>query len=84
MVQAVLFFRLGYPAAKWRNVYKGLTVLEFLLKRGGGQVPHTRTHPHCDPRALGTLHARVCDAYGSAVRFWLVQDSNTFSGAERH
>ena len=31
-VQAVLEFRLGYPAAKWRNVYKALTVLEFLLK----------------------------------------------------
>ena len=37
-MQAVLFFRLGYPAAKWRNVYKGLTVLEFLLKRGAEQV----------------------------------------------
>ncbi len=32
--QAVLEFRLAYPAAKWRNVYKALTVLEFLLKRG--------------------------------------------------
>lgn len=30
----MLEFRLGYPAAKWRNVYKALTVLEFLLKRG--------------------------------------------------
>lgn len=32
--QAVLEFRLGYPPQKWRNVYKALTVLEFLLKRG--------------------------------------------------
>ena len=37
-LQAVLFFRLGYPAVKWRNVYKGLTVLEFLLRRGADQV----------------------------------------------
>ncbi len=37
-LQAVLFFRLGYPAAKWRNVYKGLTVLDFLLKRGSDQA----------------------------------------------
>jgi ENTH domain len=35
--QAVLEFRLGYPPDKWRNVYKALTVLEFLLKRG---APH--------------------------------------------
>ena len=33
-VQAVIQLRLGYPHAKWRNVYKGLTLLEFLLKRG--------------------------------------------------
>ena len=33
-VQAVIQLRLGYPPAKWRNVYKGLTLLEFLLKRG--------------------------------------------------
>ena len=26
--------RLGYPPAKWRNVYKALTLLEFLVKRG--------------------------------------------------
>lgn len=32
--QAVLEFRLAYPAEKWRNVYKALTVLEFLLTRG--------------------------------------------------
>ncbi len=43
-LQAVLFFRLGYPAAKWRNVYKGLTVLDFLLKRGSDQA-----------RAVGSL-----------------------------
>ncbi len=30
----MLQLRLGYPPAKWRNVYKALTVLEFLLKRG--------------------------------------------------
>lgn len=42
-MQAVLFFRLGYPAAKWRNVYKGLTVLEFLLKRGAEQVCRAAT-----------------------------------------
>ena len=32
--QAVIQLRLGYPPAKWRNVYKALTVLEFLVKRG--------------------------------------------------
>ncbi len=32
--QAVLQLRLGYAAAKWRNVYKALTVLEFLVRRG--------------------------------------------------
>jgi epsin len=32
--QAVIQLRLGYPPAKWRNVYKALTLLEFLLKRG--------------------------------------------------
>eukprot|EP00210_Caulerpa_lentillifera_P004338 g4137.t1 len=31
---AVLIFRLQYPPEKWRNVYKALQVLEFLLKRG--------------------------------------------------
>jgi ENTH domain len=36
-MQAVIELRLGYPAAKWRNVYKALTVLEFLLKRGSEQ-----------------------------------------------
>lgn len=30
----MLEFRLAYPAEKWRNVYKALTVLEFLLTRG--------------------------------------------------
>lgn len=29
--------RLNYPSEKWRNVYKGLQVLEFLLKRGSSQ-----------------------------------------------
>ncbi len=33
-LQAVIQLRLGYPPAKWRNVYKGLMLLEFLLKRG--------------------------------------------------
>ncbi|KAK9829298.1 hypothetical protein WJX72_005017 [[Myrmecia] bisecta] len=37
IIFAVLQMRLGYPADKWRNVYKGLTVLEFLLKRGSEQ-----------------------------------------------
>ena len=30
----MLQLRLGYVAAKWRNVYKALTVLEFLVRRG--------------------------------------------------
>ena len=34
LAQAVLQLRLGYAAAKWRNVYKALTVLEFLVRRG--------------------------------------------------
>ncbi|GAB4817208.1 hypothetical protein N2152v2_004254 [Parachlorella kessleri] len=34
IIFAVLELRLGYPADKWRNVYKALTVLEFLVKRG--------------------------------------------------
>ena len=33
-MQAVIQLRLGYPPAKWRNVYKALTLLEFLLKKG--------------------------------------------------
>ena len=33
-LQAVIQLRLGYPPAKWRNVYKALTLLDFLLKRG--------------------------------------------------
>ena len=33
-MQAVIQLRLGYPPSKWRNVYKALTLLEFLLKRG--------------------------------------------------
>jgi len=33
----VLQLRLGYAAAKWRNVYKALTVLEFLVRRGSGR-----------------------------------------------
>ena len=32
--QAVLQFRLGYPPEKWRNVFKALTVLDFLVRRG--------------------------------------------------
>ncbi len=35
--QAVLQLRLGYAAAKWRNVYKALTVLEFLVRRGAAR-----------------------------------------------
>ena len=31
---SILSFRLSYPPHKWRNVYKALTVLEFLLRRG--------------------------------------------------
>ncbi|GMH39165.1 hypothetical protein BSKO_07063 [Bryopsis sp. KO-2023] len=34
VIMAVLELRLGYPVEKWRNVYKALQVLEFLLKRG--------------------------------------------------
>ncbi|CAL8468807.1 g8348 [Coccomyxa elongata] len=34
VIFAVIQLRLGYPPAKWRNVYKALTVLEFLVKRG--------------------------------------------------
>lgn len=30
----MLEFRLAYPVEKWRNVYKALTVIEFLLTRG--------------------------------------------------
>ncbi|KAK9821166.1 hypothetical protein WJX74_003656 [Apatococcus lobatus] len=37
IIFAVIIFRLGYPPVKWRNVYKALTVLEFLIKRGSGQ-----------------------------------------------
>lgn len=35
--QAVIQLRLGYPPSKWRNVYKALTVMEFLVKRGSEQ-----------------------------------------------
>lgn len=31
---AVVSLRLGYKPRKWRNVYKGLTVLEYLLRHG--------------------------------------------------
>eukprot|EP00192_Tetraselmis_astigmatica_P024769 CAMPEP_0117676278 /NCGR_PEP_ID=MMETSP0804-20121206/16072_1 /TAXON_ID=1074897 /ORGANISM="Tetraselmis astigmatica, Strain CCMP880" /LENGTH=827 /DNA_ID=CAMNT_0005485375 /DNA_START=220 /DNA_END=2703 /DNA_ORIENTATION=+ len=34
VIFAVVEMRLGYPPEKWRNVYKALTVLEFILKRG--------------------------------------------------
>eukprot|EP00891_Asterochloris_glomerata_P003141 jgi/Astpho2/3141/Aster-x0147 len=37
IIFAVVELRLDYPAEKWRNVYKALIVLEFLLKRGGSQ-----------------------------------------------
>ncbi|DBB12606.1 hypothetical protein WJX82_010253 [Trebouxia sp. C0006] len=37
IIHAVIEFRLGYPNMKWRNVYKALTVLEFLIKRGSDQ-----------------------------------------------
>ncbi|KAL0033769.1 hypothetical protein WJX77_004657 [Trebouxia sp. C0004] len=37
IIYAVIEFRLGYPNMKWRNVYKALTVLEFLIKRGSDQ-----------------------------------------------
>ncbi|KAL4448394.1 hypothetical protein ABPG75_005613 [Micractinium tetrahymenae] len=33
-VLRVVDLRLGYPAHKWRNVYKGLTVLEYLVRHG--------------------------------------------------
>jgi hypothetical protein len=32
--QAVIQLRMGYPPVKWRNVYKALKLLEFLVKRG--------------------------------------------------
>eukprot|EP00873_Tetraselmis_striata_P010520 jgi/Tetstr1/430784/TSEL_020569.t1 len=34
VIFAIVELRLGYPADKWRNVYKALTVLEFIMKRG--------------------------------------------------
>jgi hypothetical protein len=34
IIFAVLNRRLDYPPTKWRNVYKSLSVLEFLIKRG--------------------------------------------------
>ena len=33
-ILGVLELRLAYPAEKWRNVYKALTVTEHLLRRG--------------------------------------------------
>ncbi|EFN56386.1 hypothetical protein CHLNCDRAFT_14865, partial [Chlorella variabilis] len=30
----VVDLRLSYPPKKWRNVYKGLTLLEYLLRHG--------------------------------------------------
>lgn len=37
IIYAVLETRLKYPPEKWRNVYKSLQVLEFLMKRGSDQ-----------------------------------------------
>lgn len=37
VIFAVIDYRLGAPPQKWRNVYKGLQVIEFLLKRGSEQ-----------------------------------------------
>ncbi|CAD7695412.1 unnamed protein product [Ostreobium quekettii] len=37
IIYAVVEARLKYPADKWRNVYKGLQVLEFLIKRGSDE-----------------------------------------------
>ncbi|KAK9865406.1 hypothetical protein WJX84_000313 [Apatococcus fuscideae] len=37
IILALIIFRLAYPPVKWRNVYKALTVLEFLIKRGSSQ-----------------------------------------------
>eukprot|EP00193_Tetraselmis_chui_P019392 CAMPEP_0177792860 /NCGR_PEP_ID=MMETSP0491_2-20121128/24751_1 /TAXON_ID=63592 /ORGANISM="Tetraselmis chuii, Strain PLY429" /LENGTH=709 /DNA_ID=CAMNT_0019315305 /DNA_START=417 /DNA_END=2547 /DNA_ORIENTATION=- len=34
VIFAIVELRLGYPPDKWRNVYKALTVLEFIMKRG--------------------------------------------------
>ncbi|KAL6783748.1 hypothetical protein ACKKBF_B05645 [Auxenochlorella protothecoides x Auxenochlorella symbiontica] len=34
IILAVLELRLRYPAERWRNVYKALTVLEYLLRHG--------------------------------------------------
>lgn len=37
IIFAVIQFRLGYPPEKWRNVYKALVVLDFLMQRGSEQ-----------------------------------------------
>lgn len=34
IIFAVLEHRLSYPPPKWRNVYKALVVIEYLVKRG--------------------------------------------------
>lgn len=54
--QAVLEFRLGYPPQKWRNVYKALTVLEFLLKRGERQSAHAGLGPCMRAPAAVVVH----------------------------
>lgn len=53
--QAVVQLRLGYPPAKWRNVYKALTVLEFMVKRGSER---------CVAIARNELSHRLADLEG--------------------
>lgn len=41
----MLEHRLSYPPPKWRNVYKALVVIEYLVKRGGEDCLRLGTDP---------------------------------------
>lgn len=66
--QAVLEFRLAYPAVKWRNVYKALTVVDFLVMRGS---------PACVTIARSDLAFRLQDL---ALRFYYYEPGGTDHG----
>ena len=84
-ILAVVELRLGYPPHKWRNVYKGLTVLEYLLRHGSdacvdrarrGLVPRLEalstgfTYVAADGRDMGVNVRHRCVMAGPAALLW--------------
>jgi len=71
VIYAVLVFRMKYPPEKWRNVYKALQVLEFILKRGSeyGVAEAKEEFPeHLEPLTRFTYIGPDGRDYGINVR----------------